>query len=78
VLKSKNTISINYTFIIKNHKNNVINIIKENLKMRHFSLFDLSRLFKKYKLKCLHTRELISNDEPSKNTWGIFYLLQKY
>ena len=76
--KSKNTISINYTFILKNQKNNVINTIKENLKIKHFSLFDLSRLFKKYKLKCLHTRELISNNKLSKNTWSIFCLLQKY
>jgi SAM-dependent methyltransferase len=75
---SKNTISINYTFILKNHKNKAVDVIKENHKMRHFSLSDLSRLFKKYKFKCLHARELISNNKPSKNTWGIFCLLQKY
>jgi SAM-dependent methyltransferase len=75
---SKNTINVNYTFILKNHKNNVVDVIKENHKVRHFSLSDLSRLFKKYKFKCLHARELISNNKPSKNTWGIFCLLQKY
>ena len=75
---SKNTINVNYTVILKNLKNNLINIIKENHKMRHFSLSDLSRLCKKYRFKFLHIRELISNNKPSKNTWGVFCLLKKY
>ena len=75
---SKNTISVNYTVILKNLKNTLVNVTKENHKMRHFSLSDLSRLCKKYKFKCLHARELISNNKPSKNTWGVFCLLRKY
>ena len=74
----KNTISVNYTVVLKNLKNTLVNVIKENHKMRHFSLSDLSRLCKKYKFKCLHVRELISNNKPSKNTWGVFCLLKKY
>jgi len=74
----KNTISINYTIILKNLKNTLVNVIKENHKMRHFSLSDLSRLCKKYKFQCLHVGELISNNKPSKNTWGVFCLLKKY
>ena len=75
---SKNIVGVNYTIILKNLKNNLVNIIKENHKMRHFSLFDLSRLCKKYKFKCLHVRQLISNNKPSINTWGVFCLLKKY
>ena len=75
---SKNTISVKYTIILKNLKNNLINVIKENHKMRHFSLSDLSRLSKKYKFKCLYVRELVSNNKPNNNTWGIFCLLKKY
>lgn len=74
----KNTISVNYTIILKNLKNTLVNVIKENHKMRHFSLSDLSRLCKKYKFQCLHVGELISNNKPSKNTWGVFCLLKKY
>jgi SAM-dependent methyltransferase len=74
----KDTISVNYTVILKNLKNNLVNVIKENHKMRHFSLTDLSRLCNKYRFKFLHVRELISNNKPSKNTWGVFCLLRKY
>jgi cyclopropane fatty-acyl-phospholipid synthase-like methyltransferase len=75
---SKDIISVNYTVILKNLKNNLVNVIKENHKMRHFSLTDLSRLCNKYRFKFLHVRELISNNKPSKNTWGVFCLLRKY
>ena len=75
---SKNTIRVNYTVILKNLKNNLVNVIKENHKMRHFSLSDLSRLCKKHRFKCLNVRELVSNNKPSKNTWGVFCLLKKY
>ena len=53
-------------------------VIRENHLMKHFSLNELEKLFKKHKFKCLHLGELISNKKPSKNTWGIFCLLQKY
>jgi SAM-dependent methyltransferase len=75
---SKNTICVNYMVILKNLKKNLINVIKEDHKMRHFSLSDLTRLCKKYRFKCLHVRELISNKKPSINTWGVFCLLKKY
>ena len=74
----KNTINVNYTIIFQNLKKNLINVVKESHKMRHFSLSDLRVLFKKHKFKCLHVGELISNNKPSKNTWGIFCLLKKY
>ena len=53
-------------------------VIRENHRMKHFSLHDLEKTFKKYKFRCIHLRELISNKKPSKNTWGVFCLLQKY
>jgi SAM-dependent methyltransferase len=75
---SKNTISVNYTIIAKNILKNYVHVIRENHKMRHFSLSDLSRLCSKYGFKCLHVKELISNNKPSKNTWGVFCLLRKH
>ena len=74
----KNTFNINYTVILKNLRNNSVNIIKENHKIRHFSLHALKKLCKKYKFEFLHTSELISNNRPCKNTWGVFCLLRKY
>ena len=73
----KNTISVNYTVILKNLKTNIVSIIKENHPMRYFSLADLNFYCKKYQFECLHVSELISNKKPSKDTWGIFCLLQK-
>jgi SAM-dependent methyltransferase len=74
----KNIINVNYTIIFQNLKKNLINVVKESHQMRHFSLSDLRVLFKKHNFKCLHLGELISNNKPSKNTWGIFCLLKKY
>ena len=65
-------------FDYKTYAKKIVNVIKENHKVRHFSLSDLSRLCNKYRFKCLHVRELISNNKPSKNTWGVFCLLRKY
>ena len=53
-------------------------VVRENHCMKHFSLHDLEKIFKEYKFRCIHLRELISNKKPSKNTWGVFCLLQKY
>jgi SAM-dependent methyltransferase len=75
---SKNTINVNYTVILKNLKKNLVNVIKESHKMRHFALSDLSRLCKKHRFQCLHVRQLVSNNKPSKNTWGVFCLIKKY
>jgi SAM-dependent methyltransferase len=74
----KNIINVKYTVILHNQKKKLVNIIKENHKMRHFSLSDLNVYFKRFRFKCLHVSELISNKKPSKNTWGVFCLLKKY
>ena len=73
----KDTISINYLIVLKNLKNNSVNIVRENHKMRHFSLPALKVLCKKHRFKLLHARELISDATPNKNSWGVFCLLRK-
>lgn len=74
----KNVINVNYTVILHNLKNNLIKILKETHQMRHFSIPDLDIYFKKFRFKCVHLGELISNKKPSNNTWGIFCLLKRY
>jgi SAM-dependent methyltransferase len=74
----KNIINVDYTIILKNLRNNLVTVVKENHQMRYFSLPDLNFYFKKFKFRCLHISELISNKKPSKNTWGVFCLLKKY
>ncbi len=74
----KKIVNVKYTLIIDDFLRKKINIIEERHLMRHFNFSDLYKMFKKYKFKCLHTCELITNKKPGKNTWGIFCLLQKY
>jgi len=76
-IKSKKIIEVKYLITIKDIKKKKVNIIEENHTMRHFSLTELKKFFNKYKFKLIDTCELISNKKPSKNTWGIFCLLQK-
>jgi SAM-dependent methyltransferase len=77
LIKSKKIIEVKYLISIKNSQNQNVNIIEENHTMRHFSLLELKKFFNKYKFKLVHAAELISNKKPSKNTWGVFCLLQK-
>jgi phospholipid N-methyltransferase len=74
---SKDIIRINYSIILKNLKNNSVNIVRENHKIRHFSLSALKVLCKKHRFKLLHARELISDAKPNKNSWAVFCLLRK-
>jgi hypothetical protein len=74
---SREITSINYSIILKNLKNNSVNIVRESHKMRSFSFPAINALCKKHKFKFLHARELISNNKPSKNSWGVFFLLRK-
>jgi SAM-dependent methyltransferase len=73
----KKKINVNYTVILKNLKNNFVSVIRENHQMRHFSLPELNIYFKRFKFKCMHVSELVTNKKPSKNTWGVFCLLRK-
>ena len=78
IILSKNKIvKVKYSIIIKNLLKETINIIKEDHLIKHFSYFELKKVFTKYGFKCLHLRELNSNKKPSKQTWGVFCLLQK-
>jgi SAM-dependent methyltransferase len=76
--KKKKTVDVKYTIAIENLSSKKVEVINENHLMRYFSLSELNTFFVKYKFKLLHARELITNKEPGKNTWGVFCLLQKY
>lgn len=78
IIKQKNIVDVKYTIIMDNLLKQTTEVIRENHRIKHFTLDDLEKTFKKYKFRCIHLRELISNKKPSKNTWGVFCLLQKY
>lgn len=75
---SKKLTEVKYTVILKSIKNNKINIIKENHLMRSFNLIELKKYFIRYGFKLVHAKELISNRNPSINTWSVFCLLKKF
>ena len=78
IIKQKNTVDVKYTIIMNNFLKQTTEVMRENHRIKHFSLNDLEKIFKKYKFRCINLKELISNKKPSKNTWGVFCLLQKY
>ena len=73
----KTLVKVKYSIIIKNLLKQTTNVIREDHLMRHFTYIELKKIFLKYGFKCLYLRELKSNKKPSKNTWGVFCLLQK-
>lgn len=69
ILKQNKVIDILYNFDItdKCRKFN----FKEKHTVRHYSIYELKKLFKKYNLELVYKGEMITNLKPSKKTWKI-------
>jgi len=74
---SSNVVDVNFEFIIKNKATNKTDLIKEQHKMRHFSIPEIEFFLKKNGFVSLEYFELISDREPSLDTWSIMCIAQK-
>lgn len=72
-----NVVDVNFEFIIKNKISNKTDLIKEQHKMRHFSIPEIEFFLQKNGFASLEYFELISDREPSLNTWSIMCIAQK-
>ena len=76
-LNKTNQIEVNFTTFVKNKKNEKWNKIVEKHLMKHFTKDEISNFAKKYGFRILKSEEWVTRNRPSKETWGVCYILKK-
>lgn len=74
---NNNVIDVNYEVMIKDKKSNISTSIFEKHPMRHFSIPEIELLATHTGFELVHTEEFLTANEPSENTWGVCFVLQK-
>ena len=77
VYSSKNIVEVNYEIWLKNNSNNELSIINEKHPMRHFSIPEIEMLAHFTGFELLRVEEFLTGAEPSKETWGVCFILKK-
>jgi SAM-dependent methyltransferase len=74
----KNIVQVNYEMIIRNKETEEFELLKEVHSMRHFSTPEIELFADLSGLKVIGSEEFLTAKEPSSNTWGVCYILQKH
>jgi SAM-dependent methyltransferase len=74
----KNIVQVNYEMIIKNKETDEYEHLKEAHRMRHFSTPEIELCAAFTGLKVVKSEEFLTGKEPSSDTWGVCYILQKH
>ena len=69
-------VDVEYTFSINSMKSNS-EIKIENHRLRHFTSNEIRILSKQFKFNFIHNEEWMSGLIPSRDSWGVVYILQK-
>lgn len=72
-----NIINVNFELHIKNKSDNITTIINEIHPMRHFSIPEIALLAYQTGFEIIHTEEFLTKKQPSKDSWGICFVLRK-
>lgn len=73
----KNIVEVHYHFEMKDATNLQRQTAEETHVMRHFSTPEISLLARLAGLEFIGATEMVTDARPSKNTWGVCYILQK-
>ena len=74
---NKNIVEVNYEIIIHHKKEGSTAILHETHPMRHFSIVEIELLANHSGFDLLRAEEFLSGNDPSDNTWGVCFILQK-
>jgi SAM-dependent methyltransferase len=74
---SKNIIDVNYTILVKDKVSNEFLELNELHPMRHFSIPEIELLADMCGFELVKAEDFLTAAEPSENTWGISFILQK-
>jgi hypothetical protein len=77
ILDNENLVEVNYTIFSKNKSSGLITNFEECHPMRHFSTPEILLLARAYGFELLKSEAFLTGHVPSKDTWGVCYVLQK-
>ena len=73
-----NIVDVNYELIIENLDDQKFTVTREVHPMRHFSEPEMELIALQTGFRILQVEEFLTGNEPSKSTWGVCFVLQKY
>jgi SAM-dependent methyltransferase len=74
---SENVVDVNYEIVIRNKKTQLTDTYTEKHPMRHFSIPEINLLATLTGFKVIRAEEFLSARQPSIDSWGICFVLQK-
>ena len=77
ILENQNVVNVDYEIIVEDKKSNKFDVIKERHPMRHFSIQEIKLLAIIAGFEFVRAEEFMSSEIPSKNTWGVCFILKK-
>lgn len=72
-----NYVDVNYQIFIINKKTNDFKELKETHRMRFFFIPEIEEYLNSYGLKLIDAKELLTENEPGFNTWGVCFIAKK-
>lgn len=73
----RNIINVKYTIFVKNKKTDNIKIFTELHPMRHFSIPELEMLSNICGFKLQNSAEYMTDEQPSRDSWGVISVFEK-
>ncbi|HXH99443.1 MAG TPA: class I SAM-dependent methyltransferase [Sphingobacteriaceae bacterium] len=73
----KNTVKVNYEFIISNKITGEVTSLEESHTLRHFNTPQIELFAELSGFKVVRSEEPVTANPPGKNTWKVCYILQK-
>ena len=74
---NENMVVVNYELHIHNKQKDEWDYLKESHYIRYFSSPEIQFFAEQAGFRILHSEEWLSGNEPSENTWGVTFVLQK-
>jgi len=70
-------VDVHYTYTVEEIKSGEVSSFEEIHAMRHFTQGEIQLLADSHGFSIVGAREFMSNQEPSRDTWGVWFTLQK-
>ena len=70
-------VDVHYTYTVEEISSGEVNSFEEIHAMRHFTQGEIQLLADSHGLAIVGAREFMSDREPSRDTWGVWFTLQK-
>lgn len=70
-------VDVRYTYTVEDLKSGTVRTFEEVHAMRHFTFTEIQLVAQSHGFKIVDSREFMSEQKPSRETWGVWFTLQK-